>query len=208
MPDYGRGKRPLDKPSRQEERLRRDRDAVQRALDRFSDVKVRTLIERGERGVRGSREGESVGAPKGEAPDPTSGVALEGLPSAESEASDVWRERADAVGRCIKDIAALLDHAKVTMESAEDKLVWVLNLKPDEALPGHHKTAASCRACDRTVTGSAEDRLRAGYCDACRKAWARELARWTDERRPGAPDRLAFERQRRALADAERREAS
>jgi hypothetical protein len=205
VPDYGRGKRPLDKPTRREERMRDDRDAIQRALDRFTNPKIRTLMDRGDRGVRGSIDGERVGSSKGDVPRPTERVALEGLPD-DDETPDVWRERRDAVGRCIRDVAGLLDTARQAMEAAEDRLVWVLGLKPVEGeLVGQHKTAGVCRACQRTVTGSDDDRLRSGYCDACRKAWGRELSAWTDEGRPGAPDRAAFERRRLVAAEEEKR---
>lgn len=43
-----------------------------------------------------------------------------------------------------------------------------------------------CEACGRTVAGTPTDRLRSGYCDACRKAWARA----------GNPDRMLFQRLR------------
>lgn len=49
-----------------------------------------------------------------------------------------------------------------------------------------------CQACERTVANTPNDRLRAGYCDACRKAWERA----------GRPDRAAFERTRRGLDTA------
>ena len=187
--------------------MRADRDAIQRALDRFTNPKLRTLVERGERGVKGSTEGERVGSAKGAVPRPTERVALDGLPD-DDESPDVWRERADLIGRCINDIAALLDHAAVTVQAAEDKLLYVLNLSADDTIIGQHKTAGICRACERTVTGSDDDRLREGFCDACRKAWKRLQSRWTDDRRPGAPDRAEFERRRRAEADEEKRRAS
>lgn len=50
--------------------------------------------------------------------------------------------------------------------------------------------AGQCLCCQRDVLGTAEDRLRNGYCDACRKAWERA----------GRPDRAWFERQRREQA--------
>lgn len=183
--------------------MRRDRDAVQKALDRFTNPKLRTLVERGERGVKGTIEGERVGSAKGAVPRPTEGAALRGLPD-DDETPDVWREQRDGIGATIREIACLLDNARVAMEGAEDRLDYLLNLKPDEAMLGEHKTAGTCRACERRVTGSFEDRLRSGYCPRCRMKWKRLNARWTDEGLPGAPDRLAFERQQRAEADREK----
>jgi hypothetical protein len=46
--------------------------------------------------------------------------------------------------------------------------------------------SGSCLACARHVAGSATDRLRAGMCDACRKAWERD----------GRPDRAWWCRRR------------
>lgn len=48
--------------------------------------------------------------------------------------------------------------------------------------------AGPCNACGRDVPGTATDRLRAAWCDACRKAWERA----------GYPDRAQFERTRYA----------
>lgn len=45
----------------------------------------------------------------------------------------------------------------------------------------------NCLICDRVCTGIGEDRLRSGYCPACRVAY----------KRAGSPDRAEFMRQRR-----------
>lgn len=55
-----------------------------------------------------------------------------------------------------------------------------------------------CQACEATVTGVGEDRLKYGFCPADAKAWERYRASWDG---PGAPDRMAFiasRRERRA----------
>lgn len=51
---------------------------------------------------------------------------------------------------------------------------------------------ADCQACERPVANTPNDRLRAGYCNACRMAWNRQ----------GQPDRVAFERSRRGIDTA------
>lgn len=51
---------------------------------------------------------------------------------------------------------------------------------------------ADCAACERIVANTPNDRLRSGYCNACRMAWIRA----------GRPDRSAFERTRRGLDTA------
>lgn len=48
--------------------------------------------------------------------------------------------------------------------------------------------AGPCMACDTDIPGTAENRLRAGYCPACRKAWERA----------GCPDRSVFRSMRQA----------
>lgn len=50
--------------------------------------------------------------------------------------------------------------------------------------------AGHCLACERWVPGTHEDRLRSGWCDACRKSWERYRAS-----RPSA-DRMSFQRWR------------
>jgi hypothetical protein len=50
--------------------------------------------------------------------------------------------------------------------------------------------AGFCGCCGRWVEGTANDRLRSGYCHTDYTAWIRD----------GRPDRLAFERRRRTEA--------
>lgn len=51
-----------------------------------------------------------------------------------------------------------------------------------------HDPSGHCLCCDRWVEGTANDRLKSGYCHADYQAWLRE----------GRPDRVDFERRRRA----------
>lgn len=202
MPDYGRGKRPLDKPTREEERMRADRDAIYAVLDKLTNQSIRTIVEHGERVAKGSVEGERISGGKGEVSRPTERVALEGLPN-DPETADMWRERRDHVGKAIAELRVLLSKMAEQSAPVGDKAQYVLGMSVDEFEHlGLHKTAAVCRACDRKVTGSADDRLREGYCDACRKAWKRRQETWTQ---PEAPDRGAFERERKRKADEERK---
>lgn len=52
--------------------------------------------------------------------------------------------------------------------------------------PPARTNISECEACGRTVAGTPTDRLRSGYCDACRKAWDRA----------GRPDRVQFQHNR------------
>lgn len=51
--------------------------------------------------------------------------------------------------------------------------------------------AGQCQGCPKWVSGAANDRLRSGYCDACRKKWDRA----------GRPDRATFARDQRSEPD-------
>lgn len=42
--------------------------------------------------------------------------------------------------------------------------------------------AGNCRRCDCNATGVGDDRLRGGLCDACRKRFERDPARWGHDR--------------------------
>lgn len=54
-----------------------------------------------------------------------------------------------------------------------------------------HSVAGFCQACGRAVAGTDRDRLKAGYDEACYKAWRR----WLEDNPDG--DRVAYERHRR-----------
>lgn len=55
---------------------------------------------------------------------------------------------------------------------------------------GRHVTGGDCLACERYVSGSKDDRLVTGYCEACRKAWER----WREDKHD--PDHWAFKQWR------------
>lgn len=52
--------------------------------------------------------------------------------------------------------------------------------------------SGQCKACERDVSGAAEDRIKSGYCERCYKAWCRA----------DRPDRTEWERDRRAYLNA------
>jgi hypothetical protein len=55
--------------------------------------------------------------------------------------------------------------------------------------------SGDCMACGEYCSGAVDDRLRAGYCNACRMAWDRA----------GRPDRFQFQQDRRASLDERKR---
>lgn len=69
-------------------------------------------------------------------------------------------------------------------------LLAPIDPKAEERARARQSTVQVCSACGRDVLNTADDRLRKGYCDACRKAWERA----------GYPDRPAFEQTRRGAA--------
>lgn len=79
-------------------------------------------------------------------------------------AARALRAAADAIGELMERLDAI------------DRLATLHRTDPS----GH------CNACTRWVEGTANDRLRAGYCAACYRAWDRA----------GRPDRVQFERTR------------
>lgn len=71
---------------------------------------------------------------------------------------------------------------------------WDLILHSSEAIRGRQTTLGTCQACLRDdVPNVGSDRIVAGYCATCFKAWQR-----TDGGH-GRQDRLSFERERRQL---------
>ena len=100
---------------------------------------------------------------------------------------------ADPLAKTILGIFAALGAADMALAGIDHAL---------EVVRGYGSTAGritslagDCGACGRPVAGTAQDPLRKGYCDACRKAYERD-----DEHGQAAtqPDRAAFERKRRA----------
>lgn len=83
-------------------------------------------------------------------------------------AAHALQRAADAVADLIEKLDAI------------DRLATIPRTDPS----GH------CAACDRWVEGTANDRLRSGYCHTDYTAWVRA----------GRPDRAQFERQRRSTA--------
>lgn len=79
------------------------------------------------------------------------------------------------------------------------RLEWLVSHRADDRA-GRQETGGDCLACTRYVPGSVNDRLKAGYCEACYRAWMRYM---DSERRAGRdPSPVAFRsmRQREAVA--------
>lgn len=93
---------------------------------------------------------------------------------------------ADPIPGMVAECFAELERGAALIRSAVARMVRVRR----NPLAGRQSSVGHCRACERLVPGTPTDRLRSGYCDACRKAWERA----------GLSDRAAFERSRRSEA--------
>ena len=71
-----------------------------------------------------------------------------------------------------------------------------------DARVGRQSSVTDCLCCEATVTGVGEDRIKAGYCPRCYKAWQRYQAQHVE------PVHELFRRHRRAEMVAESERAS
>lgn len=126
----------------------------------------------------------------GDTSNPTLGAVLEHEHVLESREGDT---EARVVG------FAAVDTSLTVIESALREIHAELSTITTRMHAGREERRTNmeaCAACERLVANTPNDRLRKGYCDACRKAWARKQDEWVG---PGAPDRVQFERGRRGI---------
>lgn len=102
--------------------------------------------------------------------DPTAGIAL----AANPDASWRWAEHLSGTAA---EVADVLDRLERTLDV----------LTAAGADPAPPAGAGSCQACHAVVTGTANDRIKSGFCTACYAAWLRQ----------GRPDRAEFGASRR-----------
>lgn len=173
-----------------------DRNTVNKLITQLDDKTLEDLVRRGQHrtggdGHAGNKRPGAGGAHRGNEPArPTEAAAVrlgaEAHDDPELDEPDTWEEwERDLVGQALA--AAQADTAKMAAlaRSVRRKVEYVLDAyKKSNIRPAG---AGICAACLRDVPGIGSDRLRSGYCDACRKAWARA----------DFPDRLLFEFSRR-----------
>ena len=96
------------------------------------------------------------------------------------------------LGQLYDELTATLDRLDNESHHVVTVIQESIPMTEDRVERGRKPTGGDCRACDRYCAGTGEDRLRSGYCAACRMAW----------RRAGSPDRQAFERDRRIALES------
>jgi hypothetical protein len=119
---------------------------------------------------------------------PTEGAVLERERVLES-IEDPGGNEARCVGLAAVDTS--LTVAVAALREAHQELTQI-TARLHAGKVGQRTNMADCQACERPVANTPNDRLRAGYCNACRMAWNRQ----------GQPDRPAFERGRRGMDTA------
>jgi hypothetical protein len=98
---------------------------------------------------------------------------------------DTWDDH--RIDSTLKTILALFEHlgcGLVHLMAVDRKREYLFALD-GERRGRESSLQGNCACCDRPVTGAANDRLRGGYCDACRMAWERDGRPGADPQEPG-----------------------
>lgn len=176
--------RPLDAPHRQHtvraQRIRRLADHVERILSLHREAIEAIELTLPDGSGRGAGLEPVSG---GDTSRPVEGVVLERERVLDSIEDDTELE-ARRVG------LAAVDTSLAVIEHALGEIRTELSRLAARALAGVERQRTNmvdCAACERPVAQTPTDRLRAGYCAACYRAWLRD----------GRPDRFTFERSRR-----------
>lgn len=148
--------------------------------------------------------GNGEGRSKGTHADPV--LALlerkEGAPDEWTHvAPDEWR---DAEVDRVADLVQRLHAEAECVDAAMRRLKGLKRLIDNrgDARYGRQSSVTDCLCCEATVTGCGEDRIKAGYCPACYKAWERYRAVVSE------PVHELFRRHRRAELATESERAS
>lgn len=160
--------------SRNAERMIRDRNDAAKTLSALSDALIADLVRRA--GNRATGESKGVGPKgKGSISDPTLAAVLR-----------TEQKFNDPVFDAVREIAFALNDIRRLTQSIDDKVRFVTQ----GAERVKQSTIIHCEACGREIAGTANDRVRSGYCAADFQAWLRA----------GKPYRYTFELSRRARA--------
>lgn len=171
----------------QVEHAQRHREMIREVLRCLTDADLKDLVRRGQHRIGGDGHPRGGGGEvHGQAESTTTeAAALRLAAPADSDQPDTWEDTEnDLIASALNDVFGLLAEMAGISKSVQRRLDFIEGVRGKARVPG--EIAGHCAACTRPVTGVGNDRLRAGYCDACRKAWARA----------GFPDRFGFEKTR------------
>lgn len=178
------------------ERLRRLQNAIVKGRPFLLPEGAVTKLDQVERRLLEAVRRDNTGDPLNDGY-PSGFVGSGGMDAAQSSTEAALLAQYDRDGNLLPtrpDPHHALTAAAVTaLEQAADAISDLYGkLDAIDRLATIHRTDPSghCAACSRWVEGTAVDRLRAGYCEACYRAWDRA----------GRPDRVQFERQRNTAA--------
>lgn len=152
-------------------RMNRDIDRVRRTLTALPDKTVVELVRRAGKEESPSRSGDRVSVSRGSHNDPTGNAVAHRLDSKHLESDPVYA--------AVKSMAANLRAMADLAVSIEQSARFVLEVKER----AKESQVVQCEACGREVAGTANDRLRSGYC-------TKDYMRWL---RAGKPYRMSFE---------------
>ena len=93
----------------------------------------------------------------------------------------------DPTGEAIANVFDQIHQVAKIMHSIDSELGYINHVRHAASGRQPTSTGGPCQCCGRDVPGTENDRLRAGYCNACSMAWIRA----------GRPDRRQFEVERR-----------
>lgn len=178
------------------ERAKSQRNRIAALLRRLDDA----TLERLER--RGWYVPLADGYPAGG--DGAGGSSEVSRPTEQASIRRIDEPPADPVAETLLNVFGALSEAAGVLGRV-DRWLDHLAVDGERAVVRAAVKEGDCSCCERTVTGTPNDRMRSGFCHACHQAWRR----WQEEHPdpsgdPGAR-RIEFVRERRAML-AEREE--
>lgn len=154
-------------------------------------------------GSAGGARGAGVSNPTAKLVEATAG-GKDLLSGDDRTTPDTWHVPGERVGELVEH---LLRQSRAMHDNARRiaSLKRLIENRGDERYGRQSSLQGDCLACDKPVTGVAEDRIKAGYCPTCYRAWLR--FRLEQMRSGHTPDHEVFRKRRAAKAKAEAKAA-
>lgn len=173
--------------------VRRQRDQIIDFVKNLDDSTLAELLRRGQYPATDGYGGGSNGASGNDISRPTEAAVVQRAGGRtitdehgqQRETPDDWTDTRDDVRQAISELFATLAEALGHIRSVDRKRQYVMAIA-DTASGRVSSLQGQCEACEADVIGVGDDRLRAGFCPACHKAWVR-----TDQGK-GRMDRMQF----------------